>query len=145
MTLLGFCHNSRGGDVMFQIVLPPNPKRMVPWSSLERGSYETAVPHLCFTITSKSGDLTYNQPYSKRQQTLHRLISFMNKEEKIGYRTIARKFNAWGIKTTREKTWSSASVHSVLKRKTQREERIEERKKKHPTKLENFRIEYFYV
>ena len=106
---------------------------------------KTAVPHLCFTITSKSGDLTYNQPYSKRQQTLHRLISFMNKEEKIGYRTIARRFNAWGIKTTRGKTWSSGSVHSVIKRKIQRDERIGDRKKKYPTKLENFRIEYFYV
>jgi hypothetical protein len=69
----------------------------------------------------------------------------MNKEEKIGYRTIARKFNAWGIKTIRGKTWSSGSVHSVLKRKIQREERIGDRKKNQPTKLENFRIEYFYV
>ena len=69
----------------------------------------------------------------------------MNKEEKIGYRTIARKFNSWGIKTTRGKTWSSGSVHSVLKRKTQRDERIGDRKKKYPTKLENFRIESFDV
>jgi hypothetical protein len=106
---------------------------------------KTAVPHLCFTITSKSGDLTYNQPYSKRQQALHHLISFMNKEEMIGYRTIARRFNSWGIKTTRGKTWSSGSVHSVIKRKIQREERIGDREKKHPTKLENFRIEYFYA
>ena len=69
----------------------------------------------------------------------------MNKEEKIGYRTIARKFNSWGIKTTRGKTWSSGSVYSVLKRKTQSEERIGDRKKNQPSKLENFRIEYFYV
>lgn len=134
--------NSRKGRIN---QLPPANTFQYRRISLQGVVGKTAVPHLCFTITSKSGDLTYNQPYSKRQQTLHRLISFMNKEEKIGYRTIARKFNSWGIKTTRGKTWSSASVHSVLKKKIQRDERIGDREKEHPTKLENFRVEYFYA
>jgi len=46
---------------------------------------------------------------------------------------IARKMNSWGIKTQRGKTWSNGSVHSVLKRRHQRDVRIQElRNKKFP-------------
>ena len=43
----------------------------------------------------------------------------------MGYRKISQWLNKSGIKTQREKTFSNSSVHSILKRKKQREERIE--------------------
>ena len=68
----------------------------------------------------------------------------MNKEEKIGYRTIARKFNSWGIKTTRGKTWYNTSVSSVLKRKHERDLRIQEiRNKEYPIKIGKLSVKYY--
>ena len=43
----------------------------------------------------------------------------------MGYRKISQWLNKSGIKTQREKTFSNSSVHSILKRKKQRDERIE--------------------
>lgn len=57
-------------------------------------------------------------------------------DEGLGYRRIASNLNAFGIKTTRKTTWSNAKVYSVLKRRHQRDVRIEEfRCKKFPTKV----------
>ena len=54
----------------------------------------------------------------------------------MGYRKIAKKLNEWGIKTHTGKTWFNTSVHSVIKRYGQREERIEKlRHKKYKSKL----------
>ena len=54
----------------------------------------------------------------------------------FGYRKIAQKFNSWGIKTDRGKTFIPASIHSIIKRYGQRVIRIDEiRNKKHPSKL----------
>ena len=43
----------------------------------------------------------------------------------MGYRKISHFLNRCGIKTQRNKTWTNSSIHSILKRKKQREERIE--------------------
>jgi hypothetical protein len=49
---------------------------------------------------------------------------------------IARKMNSWGIKTHRGRTWSNGSVNSVLKRRHQRDLRVEGiRNKKYPIHL----------
>jgi len=54
-------------------------------------------------------------------------------DEGVGYRRIATKLNAFGIKTTKNTTWNNAKVHSVLKRNHQRRLRIDSiRKKKYP-------------
>jgi len=54
-------------------------------------------------------------------------------DEGLGYRRIASKLNTFGIKTTRNTTWNNAKVYSVLKRRHQRDVRIEDiRNKKYP-------------
>ena len=88
-----------------------------------------------FTVETQSNNLTYHQPYTKRQQITYKLIKHLHDVEGWGYRVIARKMNSWEVKTHRGKTWGSGSVHSVLKRKHQRDLRIEGvRNKKYPIK-----------
>ena len=85
-----------------------------------------------FAVTTQSNNLTYHKPYTKKQQLIYRLIKFMH-DEGLGYRRIATKLNAFGIKTTRDTTWNNAKVYSVLKRNHQRRLRIDSiRNKKYP-------------
>ena len=89
-----------------------------------------------FTVETRSNNLTYHQPYTKRQQITYKFIKHLHDVEEWGYRVIARKMNSWGIKTQRGKTWGSGSVHSVLKRMHERDVRIENiRNKKYPIKI----------
>ena len=61
----------------------------------------------------------------------------------LGYRKISRKLNEMNIKTIRGNTWFNTSVSSVLKRKHERDLRIEEiRNQKFETKIGKFRIKY---
>ena len=53
------------------------------------------------------------------------LIKHLHEEEGLGYRKISQKLNSWGIKTHRGKEWFNTSVFSVLKRKHQRDMRLE--------------------
>ena len=53
------------------------------------------------------------------------LIKYLHEEEGLGYRKISQKLNSWGIKTHRGKEWFNTSVFSVLKRKHQRDMRLE--------------------
>jgi hypothetical protein len=62
----------------------------------------------------------------------------------LGYRKISRKLNEMNIKTIRGNTWFNTSVSSVLKRKHERDLRIEEiRNQKFETKISKFRIKYY--
>ena len=62
----------------------------------------------------------------------------------LGYRKISHKLNEMNIKTTRGNTWFNTSVSSVLKRKHERDIRIEEiRNKKFKTKIGKFSINYY--
>jgi len=62
----------------------------------------------------------------------------------LGYRKISRKLNEMNIKTIRGNTWFNTSVSSVLKRKHERDLRIQEiRNKKFKTKIGKFRIKYY--
>ena len=116
------------------------------WNSFDGCSYSDITPVIEFTAELQSNDLTYHQPYSKRQQITYNLIKHLHDVEGWGYRVIARKMNSWGIKTQRGKTWSNSSVHSVLKRRHQRDVRIEElRNKKYPTKVSRMIIKYYTV
>ena len=57
----------------------------------------------------------------------------------MSLKSIADKLNTLGIKTHRSKSFSSGSIHSILKRKKEREKWIEEvRNKKSPIKIINF-------
>ncbi len=57
----------------------------------------------------------------------------------MSLKSIADKLNTAGIKTHRGKSFSSGSIHSIFKRKKERDKRIEEvRNKEFPIKILNF-------
>ena len=91
----------------------------------------------------QSNSLIYDKGYSIRQQVIYSLIILL-RQEGLGYRKISRKLNQWGIKTHRGKKWFNTSVSSVLKRKHERDVRIEEiRNKEYPTKIGKFSVKYY--
>jgi len=62
----------------------------------------------------------------------------------LGYRKISYKLNEMNIKTIRGNTWFNTSVSSVLKRKHERDLRIEEiRNKEYPIKIGKFSVKYY--
>ena len=81
------------------------------------------------------------RPYSERQEKLHRIIEKLQEYRHMSLKSIADKLNALGIKTHRGNTFSSGSIHSILKRKKERDKWIEEvRNKKFPVKIINFKL-----
>ena len=98
-----------------------------------------SVKTLSFNILFQSNDLVYLRPYSERQEKLHRIIEKLQEYRHMSLKNIADKLNALGIKTHRGKSFSSGSIHSILKRKKEREKWIEEvRNKEFPIKIINF-------
>ena len=62
----------------------------------------------------------------------------------LGFRKISHKLNEMNIKTIRGNTWFNTSVSSVLKRKHERDLRIQEiRNKKFKTKISKFSVKYY--
>ena len=114
------------------------------WSSFGRTCLEGTVPHLEFSIEIQSNNLTYQgNPYTAYQQYLYTLIKCLH-DKGYGYRRIAHKLNTWQVKTARGNRWYNTSVTSVLKRKHQRDERIEKiRHKEYPIKICKFRLKYY--
>ena len=81
----------------------------------------------------------YLHPYSVRQLKLHRIIEKLKEKHHISLKSIANKLNVLGIKTHRGKSFSSGSIHSILKRKKERDTWIKEvRNKEFPIKIINF-------
>ena len=104
---------------------------------------EEVSSKLEFQITLSSNDLIPEQKYSKKQDVLYHLIRYLHDEKGLGYRKISYKLNSWGIKTPRGKKWFNTSVHSVLKRRKQRDFRIEnQRKKRYPIQIKKISIVY---
>ena len=61
----------------------------------------------------------------------------------MGYRKISDFLNRCGVKTQRNKTFSNSSVHSILKRKKQRDERIKNiRDRIFETQISKFEVKY---
>ena len=111
----------------------------------EQGGYilSGSIPHLCFTTIIQSNDLVYLQEYSVRQNIIYILIRYLHEKRGMGYRKISTWLNRSGIKTQRGKKFSSGSVYSVLKRKSERDNRIKSiRKRKFKFILKDMRIEY---
>ena len=99
--------------------------------------------YVCFIVSVRTNKLIYSPPYSKRQECLHTLIKYLHDERQMGYRKISQFLNNVNIKTQRNKTFSNSSVHSILKRKKQREERIEKvRNKKYSVSMSKMKLEY---
>jgi|TARA_B110000495_G_scaffold135424_1_gene118606 hypothetical protein len=64
--------------------------------------------------------------------------------EGLGYRKIALKLNSYGIKTARDTGWTNTKVFSILKRKKQRDERVEElRLREYPIVFTSFEFKYY--
>ena len=87
--------------------------------------------------------LTYQDKLTKRQITIHKLISYLKYEKGMSWRRISSWLNRSGIKTHRGNTWTEtgSSVHSVIKRMRQREDRINnQRNKKHETTMTDVKI-----
>ena len=101
------------------------------------------IPFLVFSLEISSNNLTYQgNPYTKYQQFLYTLIRTLY-DRGNGYRKIAKKLNKWGVKTTRGNTWFNTSVSSVLKRKHERDVRIQEvRNKEYPIKVGKLSVHY---
>ena len=114
------------------------------WNSFGRTCLEGTIPYLEFSIEIQSNNLTYQgNPYTKRQQYLYKLIKSMY-DSGLGYRKISRKLNEMNIKPSRGNTWFNTSVSSVLKRKPERDLRIQEiRNQVFETKISKFRIKYY--
>ena len=75
---------------------------------------------------------------------IYLIIKYLHEEYGLGYRKISQKLNSWGIKTHRGKEWFNTSVFSVLKRKQQRDKRLEEQRLKVcEPKLSKMTIKYF--
>jgi hypothetical protein len=100
-----------------------------------------SVKTLTFNIIFQRNDLVYLRPYSERQVKLHRIIEKLQEYRHMSLKSIADKLNTLGIKTHRGKSFSSGSIHSILKRKKERDKWIEEvRKKEFPIKILNFKV-----
>ena len=105
--------------------------------------FTSTVPHLEFSIQFQSNSLIYDKGYSIRQQMIYCLILLM-REEGLGYRRISKKLNQWGIKTHRGKNWFNSSVISVLKRKHERNLRVQQIRNQHfPTKISKLEVNYY--
>ena len=112
-----------------------------PLSRIVRNSFYSTTTFLTFTVEIHTNNLTTHQRYTKKQQIIYQLIKYLHDIEGLGYRKISRKLNSWGIPTPRGKTWYNNSVFSVLKRKHQRDIRIEEvREKEYPVKISKFSL-----
>ena len=98
--------------------------------------------YLCFTVSFRTNKLIYSPKYSKRQECLHTLIKYLHDEKDMGYRKISHFLNRCGIKTQRKKTFSNSSVHSILKRKKQRDERMVFRNKEYPVSMSKMTLEF---
>ena len=114
------------------------------WNDFARTCLEGTIPHLEFSLEIQSNNLTYQgNPYTKYQQFLYILIKSLH-DKGYGYRRIAHKLNKWNVKTTRGNTWFNTSVSSVLKRKHERDLRIQKiRNKEYPIKIGKFSVKYY--
>ena len=83
---------------------------------------------MCFSVHIRTNKLVFHQSerYTPEQQELHDYIKNLHDSGK-SYRRITKLLNNNGIKTYTGKEWivTGSSVHSVLKKYRQREERLE--------------------
>ena len=67
----------------------------------------------------------------QKKRKNYKLIKSLHKGG-LGYRKIAEILNERGIKTKNDKKWTNGLVHSVLKRYSERKERLAFREKQYP-------------
>ena len=129
---------------MSSLVRSPLQNVVQPTASNKDVVLSGTIPHLEFTLEIQSNNLTYQgNPYTEYQQFLYTLIKSLH-DKGYGYRRISHKLNKWGLQTPRGKTWFNTSVSSILKRKHERDIRIQDtRNKEFPVKIGKFRLNYY--
>jgi len=105
---------------------------------------ENVISCLEFTMEFQSNKLIYQKEYTKRQQVIYVLIQHLHDKEGFGYRKISQWLNRSGIKTHRGKKWFNSSVISVLKRKHERDDLVNNIRNKHyPSKISKMKLKYY--
>ena len=105
---------------------------------------ENVIPCLEFTMEFQSNKLIYQKEYTKRQQIIYLLISYLHDREGWGYKKISQWLNKSSILTHTGKKWFSSSVISVLKRKHERDLMNEQiRNQYFPSKVSKFEVNYY--
>ena len=87
--------------------------------------------YLCFNIIIGSNNLIPQKEYSDHQKQNHDLIKSLH-DSGMGYRKIAQYLNERGFTAEEGHIWKSPNVYSVIKRYSERLERLKFRRKKYP-------------
>ena len=82
--------------------------------------------YLCFSVSVKTNKFALKNldRYSPEQEEVFQKIKSLH-DSGLGYRKIATKLNENGLTTHKGKKWGGNSVHMILKRHREREERLE--------------------
>ena len=117
--------------------------RRIGWNSLFFSNDEYSY-YLRFDVSVQFNNLNpkYNcSKYSKEQEGTRKLIQSLH-ESGMGYRKISHYLNEKGIKTTEGNRWKNTTVHSVLKRYKERQERLKLRNKRYKPIRSKMWLEY---
>ena len=90
--------------------------------------------YLFYEVSKRFNNLLPEQNptrYSEKQLTIFRLVQSLNKDG-LGYRRIAKVLNERGLTTEEGHLWRNRNVYSVLKRYSERQDRLKFRRKKYP-------------
>ena len=90
--------------------------------------------YLFYEVSKRFNNLLPEQNptrYSEKQLEIFRLIQSIHKDG-LGYRRIAKVLNERGLTTEEGHIWKSPNVYSVIKRYSERLERLKFRRKKYP-------------
>jgi len=103
-----------------------------------RGAVENADVFFCFTIAYRT-PLLQLPLYSQYQFFLYKTISNLRKKE-ISFNQIANWLNEKGYLSARGKSFKGNHVHSIIKKKRIKDEKLE---KEYPEVRSDFRLETF--
>ena len=90
--------------------------------------------YLFYEVSKRFNNLLPEQNptrYSEKQLEIFRLVQSLHKDG-LGYRRIAKVLNEKGLTTEEGHLWKNTNVYSVLKRYSERQERLKFRRKKYP-------------
>ena len=89
--------------------------------------------YLFYEVSKRFNNLLPEQNltrYSEKQLEIFRLVQSLHKDG-LGYRRIAKVLNEKGLTTEEGHLWKNTNVYSVLKRYSERQERLKFRRKKY--------------
>ena len=90
--------------------------------------------YLFYEVSKRFNNLLPEQnptQYSEKQLEIYRLVQSLHKDG-LGYRRIAKVLNEKGLTTEEGHLWKNTNVYSVLKRYSERQDRLKFRRKNYP-------------